>query len=338
MLTVPTRKKEDHMPHLHACILYLLGLFERVIFFSRRTRFPFPCAGSWCCGDLLQGPVSSMISPTFFYFLSPQGGPVKTLLSLLLPLFILTFIGTASAGDPSWQQIKAKGELRIGLDDDFPPMAFRKADGTLYGFDVDFAEALGKRLGLKIVWVPTAWKGVIPSLYANKFDCIWNGMTITKEREQKVAFSKPYMMDGQVAAVIMSNTSITRPADLGGKIVGIQQGSTAMKAIEALPKKPGQLKQYETNPKAMLDMESGRLNAVVLDNLVARDIISKKPGTYKILPQFITKAPFGVAFRKTDNSLRHHVQKAIDDMVADGETARISRKWFAEDLTNPATW
>jgi polar amino acid transport system substrate-binding protein len=141
-----------------------------------------------------------------------------------------------------------------------------------------------------------------------------------------------------VAAVVMSNTSIKTPADLGGKTVGIQQGSTAMKAIEALPKQPGQLNQYETNPKAMLDMESGRLDCVVLDNLVARDIISKKPGVYKILPEFITKAPFGVAFRKDDAALRAKVQQAIDEMVANGETAAISRKWFAEDLTNPAAW
>ncbi len=263
---------------------------------------------------------------------------MKTLLKILAPLFVLALVGTASAADNSWQQIHSKGELRIGLDDDFPPMAFRKADGKLYGFDIDFAEAVGKKLGVAIKWVPTAWKGVIPSLKANKFDCIWNGMTITPEREKEVSFSKPYMMDGQVATVVMANTSIKKPADLGGKIVGIQQGSTAMKAIEALPQKPAQLKQYETNPKAMLDLESGRLNSVVLDNLTARDIISKKPGVYKILPEFITKAPFGVAFRNSDNALRQKVQQAIDELVATGETAKISRKWFAEDLTNPATW
>lgn len=263
---------------------------------------------------------------------------MKHLLKMLVPLFVLALVGTAVAADNSWQKTQAKGEFRIGLDDDFPPMAFRKADGKLYGFDIDFAEAVGKKVGLTIVWVPTAWKGVIPSLYADKFDAIWNGMTITKEREEKVTFSKPYMMDGQVAAVKMGNTSIKTPADLGGKIVGIQQGSTAMVAIEALPNKPAELKQYETNPKAMLDLEAGRLDCVVIDNLTARDIISKKPGAYKILPQFITKAPFGVAFRKTDNALRQKLQEAIDALIKNGTTAKISRKWFAEDLTNPATW
>jgi polar amino acid transport system substrate-binding protein len=269
----------------------------------------------------------------------PRGGSMKNMIKMMIiPFFFLALVGTATAADNSWQQVQTKGEFRIGLDDDFPPMAFRKADGKLYGFDIDFAEAVGKKLGLKIVWVPTAWKGVIPSLYADKFDAIWNGMTITPEREEKVSFSNPYMMDGQVAAVTMSNTAIKAPANLGGKIVGIQQGSTAMVAIEALPNKPAELKQYETNPKAMLDLESGRLDCVVIDNLTARDIISKKPGTYKILPQFITKAPFGVAFRKGDDSLRQKIQQAITKLIEDGTTAKISRKWFAEDLTNPATW
>ncbi len=263
---------------------------------------------------------------------------MKNLFKMLIPLFVLALVGTASAADTSWQQVKSRGEFRIGLDDDFPPMAFRKADGKLYGFDIDFAEAVGKKLGIKITWVPTAWKGVIPSLYAKKFDAIWNGMTITPEREEKVTFSKPYMMDGQVAAVTMGNTAIKTPADLGGKVVGIQQGSTAMIAIKALPQQPGELKQYETNPKAMLDLESGRLAGVVIDNLTARDIISKKPGAYKILPQFITKAPFGIAFRKGDDSLRQHIQEAIDALIKDGTTATISRKWFAQDLTNPTVW
>jgi len=269
----------------------------------------------------------------------PRGGSMKNMIKMMIiPFFFLALVGTATAADNSWQQVQTKGEFRIGLDDDFPPMAFRKADGKLYGFDIDFAEAVGKKLGLKIVWIPTAWKGVIPSLYADKFDAIWNGMTITPEREEKVSFSNPYMMDGQVAAVTMNNTAIKAPADLGGKIVGIQQGSTAMVAIEALPQKPAELKQYETNPKAMLDLESGRLDCVVIDNLTARDIISKKPGAYKILPQFITKAPFGVAFRKGDDSLRQKIQQAITELIEDGTTAKISRKWFAEDLTNPATW
>ena len=263
---------------------------------------------------------------------------MKTLFKMLVPLFVLALVGTAAAADTSWQQVKAQGEFRIGLDDDFPPMAFRKADGKLYGFDIDFAEAVGKKLGLRIQWVPTAWKGVIPSLYAKKFDAIWNGMTVTPEREKKVTFSKPYMMDGQVAAIKMNTTTIKTPADLGGKVVGIQQGSTAMVAIKALPTKPAELKQYETNPKAMLDLESGRLDSVVIDNLTVRDIISKKPGVYKILPKFITKAPFGVAFRKDDDSLRLEIQKAIDAVIKDGTAAKISRKWFAEDLTNPAAW
>jgi polar amino acid transport system substrate-binding protein len=256
---------------------------------------------------------------------------------MLVPLFVLALVGTASAADDSWQKIKSSGELRIGLDDDFPPMAFRKADGKLYGFDIDFAEAVGKKLGIKITWVPTAWKGVIPSLYANKFDCIWNGMTITEERAKKVAFSKPYIMDGQIATVRMDQKE-TSFDQLGGKKVGVQKGSPALEAAKELPNAAGEIREYDTNPKAFLDLEAGRLDSVVVDNVTGRFYMAKRPGKFRALPGYITKEAFGIAFRMDDAALRAAVQKHIDDMIADGTMGKISRKWFGEDVTDPSKW
>lgn len=242
------------------------------------------------------------------------------------------------AGDTSFEHIKAKGTLRIGLDDSFPPMGFRIEDGTLVGFDVDAAEELGKRLGIQIQWKPTAWDGVIHALNSNMFDCIWNGMTITEERAKKVAFTKPYILDGQVAIVRFNETRFTSYKDLGGKVIGAQKGSSAIKAIEKLPVKPKEVKEYTDNPKALLDLEIGRIDAVIIDNVTGRDAISKRIGKFKTLPGFISKEPFGVAFRKADTQLLNMVQKTIDEMVADGTMAKISMKWFAEDITDPSAW
>src|SRR5512145_351461 len=123
-------------------------------------------------------------------------------LLLLMSCLVLSLVAvSAFAGDGSWDRVKKEGKLVIGLDDAFPPMGFRQADGKLVGFDIDAAEEVGKRLGVKISWQPTAWDGVIHSLDAKKFDCIWNSMTITEERTKQVAFSKPYFMDGQIAIV-----------------------------------------------------------------------------------------------------------------------------------------
>jgi polar amino acid transport system substrate-binding protein len=99
---------------------------------------------------------------------------MKKLLLLVSCLIISLSAVTAFAGDGSWEKVQKSGKLAIGLDDSFPPMGYRQADGKLVGFDIDAAEEVGKRLGIKIDWQPTAWDGVIHSLDANKFDCIWH--------------------------------------------------------------------------------------------------------------------------------------------------------------------
>ncbi|MDQ7031679.1 MAG: amino acid ABC transporter substrate-binding protein [Desulfonauticus sp.] len=262
----------------------------------------------------------------------------RLLASILLMMGCVILSHTSYAQDNSWQRVKSKGVLVIGLDDAFPPMGFRKADGTLTGFDIDAAETLGKRLGIKIKWQPTAWDGVIHSLYAKKFDCIWNGMTITPERAKKVNFTRPYIMDGQVVVVRFNENKIHSFKDLKNAVIGVQKGSSAVEAVKKLPVTPKEVREYDSNPKAFLDLEAGRLDAMVVDNVAGRYYISVQPGKYKILPGFITKEPFGVAFRKEDKKLLEVIQKELDKMVADGTMAKISIKWFGEDITNPKKW
>lgn len=255
---------------------------------------------------------------------------------LLVALIVLPLLAVnALAGDGSWDRVKKEGKLVIGLDDAFPPMGYRQADGKLVGFDIDAAEEVGKRLGIKIEWQPTAWDGVIHSLDAKKFDCIWNGMTITEERAAKVAFSKPYIMDGQIAIVNFKEKRFKALKDLKNYKVGTQKGSSGIQAVKKLPVAPTEVKEYEDYPKALLDLEAARIDVVVVDNVTGRDMIAKRPGKFKIIPGMISKEPFGVAFRKSDTDLREKVQQTLDKMVKDGTMAKISRKWFAEDITNP---
>lgn len=260
---------------------------------------------------------------------------MKKLLLILSCLTLSLFAITAFAGDGSWDKVKKDGKLMVGLDDSFPPMGYRQADGKLVGFDIDAAEEVGKRLGIKIEWQPTAWDGVIHSLDAKKFDCIWNGMTITEERAKQVAFSKPYIMDGQIAIINFKEKRFKGLKDLKNYKAGTQKGSSGIEAVKKLAHAPSELKEYGDYPKALLDLEAGRIDVVVVDNVTGRDMIAKRPGKFKIIPGMISKEPFGVAFRKDDNDLRKKVQQTLDKMVKDGAMAKISRKWFAEDLTNP---
>ncbi len=261
---------------------------------------------------------------------------MKRAIVFLICLFAMTSMAFAS--DDSFERVKKDGKFILGLDDSFPPMGYKIADGTVVGFDIDAAKEVAKRLGVEVVIQPTAWKGVINSLYAKKFDCIWNGMTITKERAAKVSFTKPYILDGQVVVVRFSEKRFSDFKDLGGMVIGCQEGSPAVTAAKKLPNAPSAIKEYEDNPKALLDLKAGRLDAVVIDNVTGRDTISKQIGFFKTLPGFISKEPFGVAFRKEDVALRTAIQKALDAMVADGTMATISEKWFGEDITNPAIW
>ncbi|MFP4071278.1 MAG: amino acid ABC transporter substrate-binding protein [Desulfovibrionales bacterium] len=263
---------------------------------------------------------------------------MKKLIGFLAVLCLVLSAVSAMAADDSWNRIEEKGELVIGLDDAFPPMGFRQADGTLVGFDIDAAEEVGRRLGIAIVWQPTAWDGVIHSLNSKKFDAIWNGMTITEERAQKVNFTRPYIMDGQIAVVPFAKNEMKSLEDLQGKVLGVQKGSSALNAVKKLPGKPAEVREYADNPKALLDLSAGRLDAVVVDNVAGRYMISQRPGEFKTLPGFISKEPFGVAFRQGETALLERVQATIDAMVADGTMGQISRKWFGEDITNPAQW
>ena len=262
---------------------------------------------------------------------------MKRIWILALAMVLCGFTGLAQAADGSWDAVKKAGKLVIGLDDSFPPMGFKQDDGKLVGFDIDAAEELGKRLGIKIVWQPTAWDGVILSLDSKKFDCIWNGMTITKERAEKVLFTNPYIMDGQIA-VVKADSAAKGFDDMAGKVVGVQKGSSAVEAVKKLPKAPAEIKEYDANPKAFLDLDSGRLAAVVIDNVSGRYFVATNPGKYKVLPGFITKEPFGIAFRKADVELKGMIQKTLDQMVADGAMGKISKKWFGEDITDPKKW
>ena len=263
---------------------------------------------------------------------------MRKFLGILSCMLVLACTISAFGSDGSFKRVKSQGCLTIGLDDAFPPMGYRNDKGALVGFDIDAAEEVGKRLGLKIKWQPTAWDGVMHSLNAKKFDCIWNGMTITDERKKEVAFTKPYKMDGQVAVIRFGEKKFRKLADLKGAKVGVQKGSSALEAVKKLPAAPAEVREYEDNPKALLDLESKRLDTVIIDDATGRDFIAKRPGKFQILPGNITKEPFGVAFRKDDVALREKVQKTMDAMVKDGTMAKISKKWFGEDITNPKKW
>jgi polar amino acid transport system substrate-binding protein len=257
---------------------------------------------------------------------------------LFLFIFFLTLAaiisGNALAADASWDKVKAKGVLVIGIDDAFPPMEFRNEKNELTGFDIDASRELAKRLGIKVTHQPTKWEGVILSLKANKFDIIWSAMSITPEREKEIAFTKPYILEKQIMVVKAGNNNIKSVKNLGVKnVVGVQLGSTSEEALKKLNVNFREVKRYDKNTSAFMDLKIGRIDALAVDELVGRYYLSQRPGEFRVLPEPLTSEPIGIGLRKEDVALKAKIQKTLDAMFADGTMKKISLKWFGDDIT-----
>jgi len=258
----------------------------------------------------------------------------------LVVVFALLLAGTAAsavlAADDSWDRVKKTGKLTIGIDDAFPPMEFRNEKNELVGFDIDASRELGRRLGIKIEHIPTVWDTVILSLKAKKFDIVWSGMSITAEREKEIAFTRPYIMEKQVVVVKAGNKKIRSLADVGkDTVVGVQLGSTSEEALAKLDRTFKEIKKYDKNTDAFMDLSIGRIDALAVDELVGRYYLSQKPGQFVVLKEELTSEPIGIGLRKEDVALRNKIQSTLDAMFKDGTMKKISIKWFGDDIT---TW
>ena len=225
---------------------------------------------------------------------------------------------------------KTAGKISFGVDDAYPPMEYRDEKNALVGFDVDFGNAIAKKLGIKSEWVPTVWDGILPSLAAKKFDAILSSLSITDKRKLEIGFSEPYIMGGPIIITKKDNTSIKSADDLKGKIVAVQLGSTGDNAVSEISGTK-EVKKYDKIPQALLDLTSGRVEAVVADDQVGRYYVGLDASKYLVAGK-LNDEPFGIGFRKEDKDLTDVVQKAIDDLKADGTLSKISLKWFKTDI------
>lgn len=268
---------------------------------------------------------------------------MKKKVALLIGAIFITgslFVGCGSAknsskaSSDSVQVIKEKGKFIVGLDDSFPPMGFRDEKGEIVGFDIDLAKEAAERMGVEVEFKPIDWDGVILSLYNKDIDVIWNGLTITEERKEKIGFTKAYLKNKQII-VTSVDSNIDKKSQLEDKIVGVQMGSSSDEALnkdKEIVESLKEIKKYPNNTDALLDLKSGRIDAVVLDEIVGRYYTSKKEGEYKILKDDFGGEEYGVGYRKEDESFGQALDKILDEMKEDGTADEISNKWFGEAI------
>lgn len=226
-------------------------------------------------------------------------------------------------------------KIIVGLDDTFAPLGFRDEAGNLAGVDVELMEATSEIIGIPFELQPIDWSMKETELANQNIDLIWNGYTVTEERKEKVAFSQPYLNNRQVV-VTMADSDINTLADLNGKSVAAQAESSAIDAIHSKPEIAdtfADLGEFETNDQCLIDLEAGRTDAVVADEVIIRYYVSKKgEENYKILEEDFGTEQYAIGVRKEDTALLEAINAALDTLKENGTTKTISEKWFGSDI------
>ena len=256
---------------------------------------------------------------------------IKKAMALCLAVGLITVFALTGCKSNSGDK------LVVGLDDGFPPMGYRDDNGNLVGFDIDLAKEVAKRLNMEVEFKPINWTTNIQEVDAGNVDCLWNGMTVTPDREEALLLSSPYMKNNQVL-VVKSDSDYQTKDDLNGKVLALQAGSSAYDAFndEANADFKGTISmvlEYYNNVKALQYLDAGGWVVVLVDVVVANYYVTKLEGPYRVLDGSLAAEEYAIGFKKDNTELRDKVEKALKEMAADGTLAKISNEWFGHDVT-----
>ncbi len=239
---------------------------------------------------------------------------------------------TDNTTDPA-TPVDTKQKLIVGFDAEFPPFGFVAEDGSYDGFDLAMAKELCSRLGWDFEAVAIDWNSKDAELKSGNINCIWNGFTYTG-REDQYTWSEPYV-DNSIVLVVKADSGITSAADLAGKSVMAQAGSSAVDAIDANEefkaslKEVVQLADYNTG---FMDLDSGAVQAVAADLGVATYNINAKGGEYVILEEPLSTEQYAVGFLLGNTELRDAVNAELLKMAEDGTMMRIAENYVDDGL------
>ena len=224
-------------------------------------------------------------------------------------------------------------KLIVGFDAEFPPYGFVAEDGSYDGFDLAMAKELCSRLGWEFEAVAIDWNSKDAELASGNINCIWNGFTYTG-REDQYTWSEPYV-ENKIVLVVKADSGITSLADLAGKSVMAQAGSSAVDAINDKEGFKDTLKEVVELPDyntGFMDLDSGSVDAVAADIGVATFNINAKDGEYVILEEPLSTEQYAVGFLLGHNALRDAVNAELLKMAEDGTMKTIAENYVDDGL------
>lgn len=238
-----------------------------------------------------------------------------------------------------WSRYEKDKTITIGFDNTFVPMGFEDESGKNVGFDIDLANAIFEKYGITVKWQAINWDLKETELNSGKIDLIWNGYSMTPEREKKVLFTNPYMKNEQVL-VTKKSSNIKSFADMKDKVLGAQAGSSGYDAFQANPTvlkdlvKDQDATQYSTFTEALIDLKNNRIDGLLIDRVYANYYLQKEGELeqYNIIESEYSGENFAVGARKADTTLVEKINQAFKDLYKEGKFQDISNKWFGEDI------
>lgn len=257
---------------------------------------------------------------------------IKTFIGIYLFIFLIALFAEppALAEEDALDKINRTKIFKWGTDaEGGAPFVFYNPDNPteITGFEVDIINNIAKKLGAESVMIQNDWDGLVPALKRGTFDMATNGIEITEARKQEVNFTRPYYIYTQQIVVQKNNKDIKKPEDLKGKRVGTLSASAAMTALLNLGLEIGdEIKLYPTVVGPYTDLENGRLDAVVLDYIIAV-YYAKNNKALKFAGEPFAKGYYGFCIRKEDKKLLARANEVILEMFKSGEIETLYKKW-----------
>jgi cystine transport system substrate-binding protein len=260
--------------------------------------------------------------------------PTTTSMARLAAIALLAGTALSAQAADLLDEVKARGSLRIACEGSYPPFNYKDEKGQLTGFDVEIARAIAAKLGVKPEFTTTEWSGILAGLQAGKYDVIVNQVAATDQRRQTFDFSAPYVMSYPQLIVRADETrKLDTAADLKGKKIGVGQGSNYAELAKGID--GAEVRTYPGAPEYLQDLATGRIDAAINDSLLIPYLRAKTKLPVKAGATIGKAESNAIPFRKGNPKFKVAIDKALDEMKADGSYAKISTQWFERDVSQP---
>ena len=254
---------------------------------------------------------------------------MKKLLVIVLSVVMLLTCMTACSSGKTLADVQKSGKLTIATSPDFPPFEYLAEDGSVVGIEIDILNLICAELGVELDIQQMDFDSVLPGVQTGKYDLGASGISVTPEREENTLFTVPYCLAAQ-AIVVLNDSAITCKADLEGKTVAVQTGTTAEEFCMGAGYT---VNAYTANTDAQQALLTGKVDAWVIDDLTAADMVklynAENGEVLVVLPEAMTTEPYAFAFQKDSDDLAKGINEVLNKLLADGTIAEIFAKYEA---------